>query len=302
MTTSTPESPAETSPQPFQFRIRDLLLVMLLVGLAVGAVAQGSPELFLIFLLTGACCAYLWRELWMPRNPVPAIVTLGLIFLVLAGLMLPSVQTTRTPSVRGMCGNNLLQIVLALENYHDVYGSFPPAYVADESGRPMHSWRVLLLPFIEHEDLYKQYRFDEPWDGPNNRQLARSISRVYACPADHRDGRPETSYVAIIGPHTAWPGDRPVRRADMKDGPSNVLLVFEVKDSGIHWMEPRDLHVNQMAPAINAPHGQGVSSKHPGCAQAAFADGRVRQLPDNLPPSYLRSWMQIDDDTLGEPP
>jgi len=71
------------------------------------------------------------------------------------------------------CSGHLCQISLALHNYHDVFGCFPPAYIADSRGRPMHSWRVLILPFMEQVALYNAYHFEEPWDGPNNRKLAR---------------------------------------------------------------------------------------------------------------------------------
>jgi hypothetical protein len=164
----------------------------------------------------------------------------------------------------------------------------------------MHSWRVLILPYMEHEHLYKQYRFDEPWDGPNNRKLADRLKRVYSCPAKSWEPTIETSYVAIVGPRTAWPGEKGRKLSEFADGAANVLLVVEVHDSGIHWMEPRDLHVTQMAPLINAPHGQGISSGHASDAQAAFADGVTKRLPNSLPADVLRSWINVDDGTLEE--
>ncbi|MEZ6114117.1 MAG: DUF1559 domain-containing protein [Pirellulaceae bacterium] len=83
-------------------------------------------------------------------------------------MLLPAVQTAREAARRSQCSSNLKQIELALHNYHDTFKSFPPAYIADANGRPMHSWRVLILPFMEQRELYDQCRFDEPWDGPNN--------------------------------------------------------------------------------------------------------------------------------------
>src|SRR5690349_21111160 len=79
-----------------------------------------------------------------------------------------AVRTARLAAQRSSCNCNLKQIGLALHNYHDTYGSFPPAYVADAEGRPMHSWRVLILPFIDCNDLYKEYNFSEPWSSPDN--------------------------------------------------------------------------------------------------------------------------------------
>src|SRR3990172_9467251 len=97
---------------------------------------------------------------------VIGILLLGMVvFLLLPG----SGRSHNAASRRTACKNNLHQIEMALHYYHDKYHCFPPAYVADASGRPLHSWRVLLLPFLEQENLYRQYRFDEPWDGPHNR-------------------------------------------------------------------------------------------------------------------------------------
>jgi hypothetical protein len=97
------------------------------------------------------------------------------IIAVLIAFLLPAVRSARGAAYRSHCSSNLKQIALALHNYHDTFGAFPPAYVADESGKPMHSWRVLILPFLESSPLYDKYRFDEPWDGPNNRQLLKHM-------------------------------------------------------------------------------------------------------------------------------
>ena len=87
---------------------------------------------------------------------------------------------------RPKCGNNLKQIGLAMANYCNAYGRFPPAVIADASGRPMHSWRLLLLPFLlsEEKALYSSYNFDQPWDGPDNIRLADRMPAVYRCPSD----------------------------------------------------------------------------------------------------------------------
>src|SRR5205823_4350421 len=150
-----------------------------------------------------------------------------------------------------------------------------------------HSWRVLILPFLEQKQFYDEYRFDEPWDGPHNSQLANRLLDVFNCPTEnHETGRkttPMTSYVAVVGPETAWPGKQTRRTEDVADGTSSTLLVVEIANSGIHWMEPRDLHVLQMAPTINPKAGQGISSRHIGGAQVLFADGSVRFLSEKLP-------------------
>src|SRR5258708_3140815 len=137
------------------------------------------------------------------------LLGVGACIAVVGVFFLPAERGSRTASRRSQCKNNLKQIGLALHNYHDEFKCFPPAFVADANGRPMHSWRVLLLPYLDQAPLYANYQFDEPWDGPNNSKLADKILAVFNCPSeDHaRDKSKATmaSYVAVVGPETAWP-------------------------------------------------------------------------------------------------
>ena len=219
-------------------------------------------------------------------------------------LLLPAVQGERNAAQhRSECRNNLKQIGMALHNYHDEYGCFPPPCIADKNGRPAHSWRVLLLPFMDETQLYNEYRFDEPWNGPHNSTLAGRMPRLFHCPSDSpKDKDPArwmTSYVAVIGPQTMWPGDRPIAIPDITDGLDKTIGVVETFNSGIHWMEPRDLQVLQMAPIISSKSGQGISSghlkqgqgpsAHAGGATVLLMDGAVRFLPDTLPPDLIRA-------------
>ncbi len=224
-------------------------------------------------------------------GPIGVIMGLALV----AGLFLPAVTRSREPARRSQCKTNLKQIGLALHQYHDKYGCFPPAYIADPEGRPMHSWRVLLLPYLDQMPLYKEYRFNEPWDGPNNSKLADKVPTVFYCPSESH-GRIEnvTSYVAVVGPGTIWPGSRSTKIADIRDGTSNTLMVVEIADSGIHWMEPRDLSSSQMAPTINAKSSQGISSPHIGCAHAVFADGMVRPISNQVAAGVIRALLTIN--------
>jgi hypothetical protein len=286
-------------PERFQFRIRDLLILMLLVGLAVGAAVQQSVVLFFALIGASLYCLHMWKKWWPPAAIEVVAVAAGGILLLL--LLLPAVGS-RPAGPKATCGNNMRMILIALEQYHADYGTFPPAYIADKDGRPMHSWRVLILPYIEQSVLYGRYRFDEPWDGPNNRKLADLIIKSYTCPKDQPTATTETSYVAVTGPGTAWPGEGGLARGSLKDGPGNVILIVEVHNSGIHCMEPRDLHVTQMATTINPKHGQGVSSAHTDGAWIGMADGAVRFLKDDTPQDVLRSHIQIDDGTIPLPP
>jgi hypothetical protein len=80
------------------------------------------------------------------------------------------------------------------------YGCFPPAFIPDKDGKPQYSWRVLILPFLEQDALYREYRFDEPWNGPHNLVLVNQMPAVYCCPSDYPSDS-QTSYAMIVGPH-----------------------------------------------------------------------------------------------------
>ncbi len=234
--------------------------------------------------------------------------TLVLLIGVFGYWMTISAGTPRPVSIQQVCHNNLRMIDLALRQYHQTYGSFPPALVRDGSGKPMHSWRILILPFLGANDLYQQYRFDEAWDGPNNRKMHSREMPVYVCPFDRdRQRSTMTSYLAIIGERTAWSTHRAINIDEFTDGPENTLLLAEVERSGIHWMEPRDLHEVQMNPRVNSPAGQGPSSGHPTGAFALFAGGgegmvagsvtetgRVWFLGDKTAVEAVRSFMTRD--------
>jgi prepilin-type processing-associated H-X9-DG protein len=129
------------------------------------------------------------------------------------------------------------------------------------------------------------------------RLFACSFGRVQSWhgdgPSDDHGGTGNKStmahYVAIVGTETMWPDGGTTDPRKVSDGTSMTFLVVEVANSGIHWMEPRDLHVIQMAPTINAKSGEGISSPHTGGAQVLFADGHVQFITDNLSAADLRA-------------
>ncbi len=265
-----------------------LVLVLLPIGIAL-PVAVGyltaTPTWGLGVLLGELVAGVAYRP---TRTPTFLIL---LLFSPL--LLLRSPGAAREPARRCQCVNNLKQLGVALHNYHDAYKCFPPAYVADEEGRPMHSWRVLILPYLERVELYEKYRFDEPWDGPHNRQLgdhigSRTWSSPFRCPSD-RDGSPvNTNYVLVTGEGTAWgEGESPQVR-DFTDGTSETIMVVEMGDSDIHWMEPRDLTIDQAMRGVNSELGMCISSKHPGIANVLLVDGSVEMLSALLPVDELK--------------
>ena len=179
---------------------------------------------------------------------------------------------------------------MAVANYYDQHAQYPPPYLADAQGRPAHSWRVLLLPYLGHEDLYRQYDFNEPWNGPHNRRLAGQMPQVYALHGEYHPGRSTTNYLAVVGPETVWPGSGQRTEQDVTDGPSNTVLIVENLGMGVHWMEPRDLSLSGMSFEINSP--DGISSKYVDPA-VVLLDARVRRLRQDLQPATLKAMLTI---------
>jgi prepilin-type processing-associated H-X9-DG protein len=223
---------------------------------------------------------------------------------------LPAVETAREAARRAQCNNNLKMIVLALQNYHDDHGMFPPAFIPDKDGKPMHSWRVLLLPYMEEKPLYDKYNFQEPWDGPNNSKLLMNpvpyAYRWYQCPSDARIGRGTgvwTSYVAVVGPRTAWPGAQMRKMSEIADGTANTVLVMEDQSTRIPWMEPRDLMLDEALGVLTSsdPRAGGIHRHEDffydyfGGRNVAFVDGSVALLSDGLQRDFVSSLLTIDD-------
>jgi hypothetical protein len=262
----------------------------------------------------------------MPQRsgmPVVAIVLIvcGVMFFLLIGmaaLLLPAIHAAREAANRATCKNNLRKISLAILNYHDQIGELPPRYVPDAGGRPMHSWRVLILPYLEDAEaaqLYTEYDFSEPWDGPNNRRLHDRMPRVFRCPSDAQD-KSHTSYMVVAGENTALqpavprgrsgepqPGENPVLRwrspttmASIVDGTPFTVCVVEVAGSQVNWLEPADLDYDDAIRGVNVSSaGDSISSPHPQLVQVGFLDARVEALREPVSSDLLERLLDRRD-------
>lgn len=237
----------------------------------------------------------------------PALAVLGLVLvggLVVLGFfgffLLASPRTG--PDARQIqCASNLRRIGSALHNYHDVYGCFPPAVVNDKQGKPMHSWRVALLPFLNEHALYAQYDANQSWDGPKNRNIAPRAPSVYRCPAAPVGSGAETNYVMIVGAGTVGgQPNRSVSLADIHDGTSNTVMVVEVVGSGIGWSQPRDLSLDGLSLRLNDGAGKGPSSSHPAGVNVLFCDGQVQALMPSIDPEALRLLFNHSDGVFSD--
>jgi prepilin-type processing-associated H-X9-DG protein len=236
-----------------------------------------------------------------PENAKPfqfsirAMLILMAVIGVVGGSFVSAVRKARDAARTSTCHGRLYYLAHALHIYHDIYDTFPPAVVTGPDGRPWHSWRTLILPIIEQRELYADYRFDEPWNGPSNRALSSAALSAFHCDAD-TGPTTNTSYVAITGPGTMWPDGQSLSLSEIPNGGKDTIMLVEITGSGIHWMEPRDLRIEEMALEINGAPGNSISSKHLNGAVVAYADGHVELLgPETAAASIRRGLLMVDE-------
>jgi prepilin-type processing-associated H-X9-DG protein len=203
-------------------------------------------------------------------------------------LLVAALQKQREAALRIQGQNNLKQIALAMHNYHDVHGRFPPQAVFNKDGKPLLSWRVLLLPYIEQDDLYKQFKLDEPWDSDHNKKLLDKLPPVYAAPGAKDTNK--THYQGFYGKGAFFEGKNGIRIPDITDGTSNTLMVAEAANA-VPWSKPEDMAYD---PAKPLPKVGGLFE---GGFNAAFCDGSVRFLSAAIKPATLHLLIQRNDGT-----
>ena len=261
------------------------------------------------------------RPVAAKRDSSASLGTIGSIMALVAGGMIafvavlallmwimgPAISGGTATAQQSACQSNLKQIGLALDQYHQRFNSYPPAYVVDANGKRMHSWRVLILPFLGEQGLYAQYDMTQPWDSPNNIAVARRMPAVYGCPSDiSADENSETSYLVVIGKGTAFPGSKAVKKTQFTDSLGSTVLVVESHASGIGWSEPKDLDASQMLFLINGGTGKGggaqeITSRHMGGASVLTADNEGHFLKDDVPSEYVEALLTIAGKDLVPP-
>lgn len=211
---------------------------------------------------------------------------------VLVGLLLPAVQAAREAARRNTSINNMKQIMLALLNSESAHGHYPAHASYDEDGKPLLSWRVHILPFIEESRLYEQFHLDEPWDSEHNQALISKMPGVYLDPSSSLS--PEmgkTHYLGVQGEHRAFSGTKQGRRLrEITDGTSNTIMVLQVNEKNtVPWTKPEDWQPDDKDPL----HGLS-GSMHPGIFGAAYCDGSVRSISEQIDVTTFKHLLTID--------
>jgi len=175
------------------------------------------------------------------------------------------------------CGNNLKQLALALHNYESRFGGLPPAFTSSPDGKRLHSWRALILPYLEEESTYEDIDFSKPWDDPANAQAYANCPQIFRCPS-HELPEGFSNYLAVVGPDKCFHPRESRAFAEITDGLSSTLMIVEVSpEQAVHWMSPYDAE-DSIASIIRAQS----AAPHNGGRNSASADGSVRFLSDQI--------------------
>lgn len=195
-----------------------------------------------------------------------APIVLAVIAMVVTKSMSSVSSAAPEPDSQAVCMKNLAMLSVALHNYNSVYGSFPPPYTVDKDGKPLHSWRTLLLPFFEQNKLYGQIRPDEPWDSEYNRQFHTIEIPAYRCPCDKEaQGKPYASYDVAVGENTIFPPFdgklQPVvsfEAIERSNAGTNLTAMLFERKKPIHWMDPTPLRTESLKDEIAWGHGDAT--------------------------------------------
>jgi hypothetical protein len=186
-------------------------------------------------------------------------------------------------------------LVLAMHNYQGEHGRLPPAAVCDRYGKPILSWRVLLLPYISQEELFREFNLEEPWDSEHNIRLLPRMPSTYAPPSGKRKRVPDYHTVChvFVGRGTAFEGTEGLRLdKDFDDGTSNTVLVIEAGEP-VPWTKPEEISFDPDKPL------PPLRRLFKDMVRVGMADGTVGGIfPDKLSPRTLRSAIMRND---GEP-
>lgn len=247
-------------------------LVLLINGLVKNQIAEASSSVQL--QATGNRLAHLTNSREEADATIESLVMLA--------------APARRQAQHQMIVNSLRQIALAMHNFHSAHGHFPPQALADEKGQRLLSWRVLILPYIDHADLYQRFRLDEPWDSEHNRKLIPLMPEIYG-PA----GAEQIGMTKIVAPLTEGSvfgrKGAVVKLSEIKDGAGNTILVTEASSAAaVVWTKPADLKIDVGNPLAMLVGGNADSFR------ACMCDGSVRVISGAVTSELLNAVLTFD--------
>ena len=200
----------------------------------------------------------------------------------------PTVNKARVTREQTEALMHARDIVLAMHNYADANKRLPPTAIKDEDGKPLLSWRVAILPYMNQRNLYKQFRLDEPWDSPHNRKAATLVPVQYLSrvPGDPEGSR--TQWVMPSGENVVGRPDG-IQFRDFTDGTSNtIMLVRSTPEAAVLWTKPDDLNIDLSSPA------KGIFSEEQTSTIIVLADSYARWISNKTDKRSLRALFTVD--------
>jgi hypothetical protein len=203
---------------------------------------------------------------------------------ILVALLLPAIQAAREAARRSQSMNHIRQLTLSLLNYESATKAYPAHASYSSDGKPLLSWRVHILPYLDEQALYEQFRLDEPWDSEHNRALIARMPAVFQNP-NLPDQTGKTNYLAVVGEPCIFNGTQTgVRIQDITDGTAKTILLVEAaREQAVEWTRPDDWEFNPANPKA------GLGGIRPGGWIAGFADGSVHFISQEIDEAILKA-------------
>lgn len=197
----------------------------------------------------------------------------------------PVMDPARGAILRSDCARNIRELTIAIHEYESANGCFPPPWTTDQSGRRLHSWRVLILPYIGQKKLYDQIDLTRLWDDPVNQPFHDQMPAIFCCASlkyhsKWRTTGNTTNYVVVVGEHTAWPEKGTVKSHQIPDSTSRTVAIIESESHRIPWMSPRDPKLADFLSTFSfeGRHGQNINvSTIDGSTRPVWKDQFIRR-------------------------
>jgi hypothetical protein len=220
-------------------------------------------------------------------------IALGILTPIAVALLVPLVSSVREDAFNKKSQTNLQMIALAIEMYRESNNAFPQQAIYSKDGRPLLSWRVAILGYIEHQDLYLRFKLDEAWDSPHNIRLLSAMPAEYRLVKEgNEDGPPyNTYYQGFVGKNTLFRDSllEKVAMKDITDDPSQTIMIVEAAKA-VPWTKPEDLPYDPDRPFPK------LGGHLRGGFNAALIDGSVIRIdPETVSEQTLRNAITIND-------
>lgn len=194
------------------------------------------------------------------------------------------------------CASNIRSIGQALLKYEKDKGNFPPVWTTDAEGKPLHSWRVLILPYMDdeglYEELYNSIKLDEPWNSEHNQQFYAKMPTIFRCPASRLANNTTTTYALIVGKNSFPEGPNTLKLSDVTDPLDATVMLIE-RENPIVWMKPEEIPQEIAEKGVHINHGVGSDHLN-GVLNIFFFNGSIRVIRGKPPEDVFKGIITIN--------